>query len=182
MALSIKGERIRYFQYFFLPLGLSRSDNRFTRLVSRFWMAVKSRLGYRVLTFFGDFGTAPARCRSSTKKDCRPAPRVVDTWLMKYELTRHPSKGIWGEMAWCLVRLGFLIDTVRGNFGIPAEKMENITSLANDLLTMVWRNRRSVPGDILFSFIGKAQSLRLAFPETAFKLRSRYNCFPTRRA
>jgi hypothetical protein len=54
-----------------------------------------------------------------------------------------------------------VVDTVRGLFGIPAKKLDAISSFSRLLLTRARRNRRLVRADSLESFIGKAQSMRL---------------------
>jgi hypothetical protein len=97
---------------------------------------------------------------------------------LRYGLTRHPSKGVRGDGPQCLQRLGFVVDTVRGLFGIPAKKLDAISSFARHLLTRARTNRRLVRKYSLESFIGKAQSMRLAVPDTASHLRALYECVP----
>ena len=70
--------------------------------------------------------------------------------------------------------LGFIIVTVRGTFGVPASKLDKIEAGARRLLRMARCNARRVPMQELASFIGRAQSLRLAMPDTAFRLRALY--------
>jgi hypothetical protein len=53
--------------------------------------------------------------------------------------------------------------------------------VAQVLLGRVRCNALKVPGAGLKSFVGRAQSLRLAVPETAFRLRSLYDAIPPRR-
>jgi hypothetical protein len=72
------------------------------------------------------------------------------------------------------------MDTVRGLFGFPAKKLDAISSFARQLLTRAQRNRRLVRADSLESFIGKAQCVRVAVPDTALHLRALYNCVPAR--
>jgi Reverse transcriptase (RNA-dependent DNA polymerase) len=172
----------RYFQYLVLPFGWSRSGFWFCRLVQRFWMMVKKTLGYRVLSYVDDLAIAPSLGRAATAADCRKASRRLDELLRRYGLTRHPLKGVWGAGSQCLQYLGFMIDTHRGLFGVPAAKLDAISGMARQMLTRARRNRRLVRADVLESFIGKAQSLRLVVPDTAFRLRALYDCVPSRGA
>jgi hypothetical protein len=115
-----------YFQYLALPFGWSRSVYWFSRLVQRVWTTVKRTLGYRVLSYVGNFAIVPSLGRPSSLADCRRASRCVDALLLRYGLTRHPSKGVWGDGSQCLQHLGFVVDTVRGLFGIPAKQLDTI--------------------------------------------------------
>lgn len=166
---------VRYFQYIALPFGWSRSGYWFCRLVERFWTMVRKRLQYRVLSYVDDFAIAPSMGRAATMEDCNRASRKIDYLLVRYGLTRHPAKGVWGGGSQIIRHLGFIIDTVHGTFGVPEDKVLRVERLATGLLKLARRNRRRVPKKELASFIGKAQSLRLAVPETAFNLRSLYD-------
>jgi hypothetical protein len=162
----------RYFQYLVLPFEWSRSGYWFWRLVQRFWTMVKRTLGYLVLSFVDDFAIAPSLGRPASLADCRRASRHLDALFYRYGLTRHPSMGVWGDGSQCLQHLGFVVEIVRGLFGIQAKKLDAISSLARQLLTWAGRNRRLVRADSLESFIGKAQCMRVAAPDTAFHLRA----------
>jgi hypothetical protein len=54
--------------------------------------------------------------------------------------------------------------------------------MERQVLARARRNRRLVRADTLESFIGKAQRLRLAVPDMAFRLRELYPCVPSRGA
>jgi hypothetical protein len=97
------------------------------RLVSRFWIYVKSTLRYRVLSHIDDSFICPSLGRRSTEEDCAKAARVLDYLLDRYGLTRHPTKGIWGRVSQCVSHLGFVVDTKRGMFGVPAHKLEGVS-------------------------------------------------------
>jgi hypothetical protein len=145
----------RFFQYLVLPFGWSRSGYWFCRLVQRFWMMVKKTLGYWVLSYVDDFAFAPSLGRAATAADCRKASRCIDELLRMYGLTRHPLKGVWVAGSQCLQHLGFVIDTHRGLFGVPAAKLEAISGMVRQMLARARRNRRLVRADTLESFMGK---------------------------
>jgi Reverse transcriptase (RNA-dependent DNA polymerase) len=166
----------RYFQYLVLPFGWSRSGYWFSREVQRFWTMVKRMLGYRVLSYVDDYAIAPSLGRTASFADSQRASRRLDALLLRHGLTRHASKGVWGDGSQCLQHLGLVVDTVRGLFAIPAKKLDAILSIYRQLLTRARRNRRLVRADSLESFIGKAQSMRLAVPDTAFHLRALFDC------
>lgn len=97
---------------------------------------VKARYGYRVCSYVDDFAAASSLGRPSTKKDCLAASRTLDKLLARYSLTRHESKGIWGSGAQVVQHLGFMIDTIRGTFGVPDSKLDKIEIGARRLLRM----------------------------------------------
>jgi hypothetical protein len=74
-----------------------------------------------------------------------------------------------------LTHFGFMIDTVRGVFGVPGTKLGNREAPARRILRMERGDARWVPATDLASFIGRAQSLRLAVPDTSFGLRALYD-------
>lgn len=136
---------------------------------------VRKNLGYRVLSYVDDFAIAPSLGRPATEEDCLKASQKLDRLLSRYGLTRHPDKGVWGSGSQVIRHLGFIIDTVQGNFGVPEDKVCKVEGLARKLLKLARKNRRRVPKREVASFIGKAQSLRLAVPQTAFRLRALYD-------
>jgi hypothetical protein len=68
-----------------------------------------------------------------------------------------------------------MTDAVRGVFGVPATKLGKLEALARRFLRMGRSNSRRVPATDLASLFGRAQSLRLAVPGTAFCLRALYD-------
>jgi hypothetical protein len=74
-----------------------------------------------------------------------------------------------------LTHFGFMIDTVRDVFGVPGTKLGNREAPARRILRMERGDARWVPATDLASFIGRAQSLRLAVPDTSFRLRALYD-------
>jgi hypothetical protein len=117
----------------------------------------------------------PSVGRPATEADSLKASAKLGQLLVKYGLTRHRDKGVWNGGAQVLTHLGFMIDTVRGVFGVPPTKLGKMEALARRLLRMERRNARRVPVADLASFIGRAQSLRLAVPDTAFRLKALYD-------
>lgn len=166
----------RYFQYIALPFGWSRSGYWFCRLVERFWTMVRQRLSYRVRSYIDDFLIAPSMGRASTKQDYFRASALLDKLLDRYGLTRHPTKGVWGHGSQVLQHLGFIIDTHRGTFGVPAEKLDRVEEQARTIMKLARRNRRRLSKQLQAKFIGTAQSLSLAVPDAAFRLRALYDC------
>jgi Reverse transcriptase (RNA-dependent DNA polymerase) len=170
----------RYFQYLMLPFGWSRSGYWFSRLVQRFWTMVKWTLGYRVLSYVDDYAIAPSLGSPASLADCRRAWRRLDALLLRYGLTRQPSKGVWGDGSQCLQPLVFVVDTVRGLLAIPTKKLDAISSFSRQLLTRARHNRRLVRADSLEKFYRQSSEYAMAVPDTAFHLRALYDCVPAR--
>jgi hypothetical protein len=87
-------------------------------------------------------------------------------------------KGIWRDGSQCIEHLRFVIDTHRVSFGVPAQKLDAVSSMARQLLASARCDRRVIQFDSVESFIGKAESLGLAMPDTAFHLRALYDSVP----
>jgi Reverse transcriptase (RNA-dependent DNA polymerase) len=124
VSVKLMDGTVRYFRYLVLPCGWSRSGYCFSRLVSRFLTTIKSRCGYRVLSYVDDYLICPSTGRASTKMDCLRASDRLDKLLLRYGLTRHLKKGVWSGGSQVLQHLGFVIDSVRGSFGVPASKLD----------------------------------------------------------
>jgi hypothetical protein len=59
----------------------------------------------------------------------------------------------------CLVHLGFVLDTVRCTFGIPAAKVEKILGKVKQLMGCMRRNRRQAQRTLVAIFVGVCASL-----------------------
>jgi hypothetical protein len=66
--------------------------------------------------------------------DCLRSSACLDKLLLRYGLTRHSKQGILGGVSQVLQHLGFGIDSVRGSFGVPASKLDKVSSMAQALL------------------------------------------------
>lgn len=166
----------RWFQYVALPFGWRLSGYWFVRLVGRFTAMLRRTLRYRVLQYVDDFLVAPSVGRHSTRRDCLRASKLITRLLAYYGIKRHPEKGIWGGGTTCIVHLGFVIDTVRCTFGVPAVKLEKVSSMAKRLMMCVRRNRRQAQRSLIASFVGVCASLSLAVPDARFFLRGLHDC------
>lgn len=162
----------RYFKCIFYPFGWSRSDHWFCIIVNRFWTMMKTRYGYRVCSYVDYFAAAPSMVRASTLAGCSKASALLDRFIIRYGITCHPTKGVLGARSQVIQHLGFMINTKRGTFGVPASKQKNIENLAKRIIRMARCNARRVLLRDLASFIRRAQSLRFTVPGTAFCLRA----------
>lgn len=130
---------------------------------------------YRVCPYVDDWVIAPSFGRATKSADSHSPSTGLHTLLERYDQTRNPSKGAWGGGAQVLEHLGFVIDTVNGTFEVPAVKMEKTEMAAMSLISMARCNPRRVPAKVLSPFFGRAQSLRLAVPDTPLLLRALYD-------
>lgn len=161
----------RYFRYIGLPFGWRHSGYWFIRLTSRFTTLLRSKLGFRVIHYVDDFLILPSVGRPSSRRDCLRASRLISRLLKHFGLRRHPEKGVWGGGSTCMTHLGFVIDTVRCRFGVPARKVDKVVSMAKLMMQAVRRNRRQISKSTVLSFAGTCSSLSLAVPDTRFHLR-----------
>ena len=184
-CLSIRPEDRRYvtfelggelFQCAALPFGWCNSPYFFTKLMRVFVQHIRApfgRVGLRVLPYLDDFlfmidglGAAHAGVRF-----------VLDTLAM-LGLVPHPKKCHW-EPTQVLEHLGFFIDTHRGLFYVPAQKVRKFAVLARDLICRALRSKRWVSRSMLARFCGVAISALLAIPPARFFLRELYMCLPS---
>jgi hypothetical protein len=127
-----------------------------------------------VLSYIDDFLIYTSLGRRSTEEDCVKASKTLDGLLARYGLIRHSRKGVGGRGSQVVMYLGLVVDTKRGKFGVPSQKLYNTSERARKLLARVRVNRRQVPAKKLETFVGKVQVLRLAVPDTAFRPRALY--------
>ena len=181
-CLSVRPEDRRYFTFELegelfqcaaLPFGWCNSPFYFTKLMRVFVQHLRSpfgRVGLRVLPYLDDFlfivdGLA----------DALAAVSYVQDTLRMLDLVPHPRKCHW-EPTQVLEHLGFVIDTLRGLFYVPAAKVRKFAVLAKDLICRAVRAKRWIPRKLLASFCGVAVSALLAIPPARFFLRELYNC------
>jgi hypothetical protein len=169
--------KLRYFRYLALPFGWSRSGYWFSRLASPYLATFKSRFGYRVLSYVDHYLICRSTGTASKKMDCLRVLTRLDKLFLRYGITRHPKIGFGGWVS-MLQHLNFIVDSVRGSFGVPASKLDKVSSMDRSLLRRFRCNARKAPRAELESFIGKAQILRLAVQQTALRLRALYDAIP----
>ena len=181
-----------------LPMGWNASPYLFCRLMHQMvrWLrnpamaedrrlrrptrALRKRLrgqrwrGIRVLPFVDDYLFV---CDSH--EHALSVRAEVEATLQRLGLSRNPKKGIW-EPTQVLEHLGLRIDLAKGVFQAPNDKLDNIRSVARNLLGMAARERRWVPVRMLATLAGKAQFLYLAIPAARFYLRELHDVMATK--
>ena len=181
-CLSIRPQDRRYvtfelegelFQCAALPFGWCNSPYYFTKLMRVFVQHIRApfgQVGLRVLPYLDDFlfvidGLSAAYA----------GVRFVQATLSMLGLVPHPRKCLW-EPTQVIEHLGFVIDTHRGLFYLPAHKVRKLAMLAKDIICRALRGKRWVPSRMLASFCGLAVSALLAIPPARFFLRELYTC------
>jgi len=94
-----------------MPFGLKVAPFLWTKVCRPVVHALR-REGFRVISYFDDFGGAPptqAPTESTAGEALAGGERVRDMFT-QLDLTLHPTKGVW-EGTDCLPLLGFLVDT-----------------------------------------------------------------------
>ena len=173
VTFELQGE---VFQCAALPFGWCNSPFYFSKLMRVFVQHIRApfgRVGLRVLPYLDDFlflidGLSAAHA----------GVRFVQDVLSMLGLVPHPTKSHW-EPTQELCHLGFYIDTHRGLFYVPAQKVRKISVLAKDLICRALRSQRWVSHGTLASFCGVAVSALLAIPPARFFLRELYLCLHT---
>ena len=187
-CLSIRPEDRRYmtfelegelFQCAGLPFGWCNSPYYFTKLMRVFVQHVRApfgRAGLRVLPYLDDFLFLIDGRTAALAGVC-----FVQDVLDQLGLVPHPRKCHW-EPTQQIEHLGFMIDTHRGVFYLPAQKVRKISVysvLAKDLICRALRCKRWLPSHLLAQFCGVAVSALLAIPPARFFLRELYCCMHT---
>ena len=166
LTFSFEG---RLYQFNVLPFGLSTAPLVFTKLmrpVVSFWRSK----GLRLLPYLDDF-----LFLSSTIQEAGANRNLVENTLNCLGLQRNVAKGQWDPVT-SLVHLGVGIDTTSTTFFVPEDKLLILKASARSILSYACSHRRWVQGPKLQSFLGFAQSLRVAVPLTNTNLRSMYDC------
>ena len=181
-CLAIRPEHRRYFtfevdgelfQCAALPFGWCNSPYYFTKLMRAVVQHLRSpygRVGLRVLPYLDDFlflidGLVAAHAGVA----------LVKATLDMLGLVWHPRKSLWTPTQ-RIDHLGFVIDTVRGTFSLPATKVRRLAVMAKDIICRALRSRRWIASMLLASFCGLAVSALLAIPPARFFLRELYSC------
>ena len=101
----------------------------------------------------------------------------VDRTLQQAGLTRHPTKGQFGEPSQVLHdHLGYEVNLPCNLLRVPERRCAKIRSLALALLREARRHQRLVPTQLLQQFTGTACSTSRAVRCARFHLRSLYDC------
>jgi hypothetical protein len=130
--------------------------------------------GVKILPFVDDFLVI-----ASSVPEALQQRAFVNDLLDRLGLLRAPDKGQW-EPVQTLDHLGLTIDTRIGQFRAPAKKLDNLATLARQLLYTSNASARYVPARLLAQLAGKAQFLYLAIPPARFYLRELHNVVGTK--
>lgn len=130
--------------------------------------------GMRVLPYVDDF-----LCLARTRAEALACRARVERVLRQLGLTRHPEKGYW-EPCQRLEHLGLEVDSEKGLFLVPPQKLAELERQAKAILGIASANRRLVRVRTLAAFVGYAQSVELACPAARFYLRALHDVMATR--
>lgn len=184
MAICVHGE---FFRFPSLPFGWCNSPYFFTEFIAEFNCILRSGSGTRIprlpnslapvtlrtLAFLDDFLVMFRR-----KKQAEFIALYIVQLALKLGISLHPTKTDW-QPKQTRQHLGMLIDTVHGEFRVPASKLARIKGLAKDILCHAGRNQRYVSQKSLKSFAGLGVSLYIALPRARMYLRSIYDVLRT---
>ena len=130
----------------------------------------------RIFPYLDDFPAV-----DSDQQALLAARKTTSDLLQRLGLQRHPDKGQWTPTQ-TICHLGILIDTQKGIFQVPSDKLASIKSNARSLLTQAKRHRRWCPTHRLEAFVGTGMSLTLALPAARTWSRSLYDALAARRS
>ena len=187
MAVCIHGE---YFRFAGLPFGWTNSPYFFTEFMGEFTAILRSGRGtspigagpYRVpacvhrtfttlrtLAFLDDFLLMFRRLR-----DGLSISTYVKALAARLGLSLHPTKTCWTPKQ-SRRHLGIIVDSLKGEFRVPPDKLSRVRAMAKDILCHAARNRRFVTPKSLTKFAGLCVSLYIAMPAARMYLRSIYD-------
>jgi hypothetical protein len=131
-------------------------------------------IGVRCLPYLDDF-----MFMVQGRREAYRIREWVGLTLERLGLQRQPAKGHWRPTQ-VLDHLGLRVDTRRGLYLVPPDRVNRIQSTAKDLLCRAARDRRLVPARRLASFAGLVQSVYLAVPPARYFTRSLYDVISTK--
>ena len=183
MAICVHGE---YFRFPSLPFGWCNSPYFFTEFVAEFNCILRSGRGssfarapyplpasvsvsLRTLAFLDDFLVMFRK-----RKQAQYIAAYIVALAASLGITLHPTKTDWNPKQ-TRQHLGMLIDTVKGEFRVPSDKLARIRGMAKDILCHAGRNKRFVTPKSLKSFAGLGVSFYIALPQARMYLRAIYD-------
>ena len=182
MAICVHGD---FFRFPSLPFGWCNSPYFFTEFIAEFNYIVRSDRGphfarapfslptassvsLRMLAFLDDFLVM------FRKRQAQYISAYIVSLAASLGITLHPTKTDWDPKQTCQ-HLGMLVETVKGEFHVPANKLARIRCMAKDILCHARPNKRYVSPKSLKSFAGLGVSLYIALPRARMYLRSIYD-------
>lgn len=183
MAICVHGE---FFRFPSLPFGWCNSPYFFTEFIAEFNCILRSGRGthfarapfsspaissvsLRTLAFLDDFLVMFRK-----RRQAQYIAAYIVSLAASLGITLHPTKTDWDPKQ-TRQHLGMLVDTVKGEFRVPADKLARIRCMAKDILCHAGRNKRYVTPKSLKSFAGLGVSLYIALPQARMYLRSIYD-------
>ena len=134
------------------------------------WLRRRRRLtGARILPFVDDFAVFANSFDEAQQRRDQVFTLLHDLGLSVHETKGHHTPVQVGE------HLGMTLDFEKGEFRAPPKKLEDIASLAKQILYRAAAHRRWISVKTLASLTGKAQFLHLAIPAAKFYLREAHD-------
>ena len=181
--------RTVFFRFPLLPFGWCNLPYFFTEFIAEFTCILRSGQGtrptrvpllfpssevsLRTLVFLDDFLVMLRRCRHA-----RFIAAYIVSLAARLGISLHLVKAD-RQPKQTRQHLGMLVDTVQGEFVVPALKLARIRSMAEDILCHAGRNKWYVTPKSLKSFAGLGVSMHIAVPQARMYLRSIYDVLRT---
>ena len=189
-TFMINGEAL---QYVGLPMGWSDSPYIFSRVMREFVSILRRRKPIlddsgeqsmvrhcrwivKVLPYLDDFLFIVR-----TKRQGVGIGRYIKAVMKALGLAWSEGKSAWAPVQ-CIQHLGLIVDSVRGQFQVPAEKLRELKLLAKHLLSEVRRHKGYVKARLIARFTGKCIFVLPAIPVAKFFLRALHDCLRTKRS
>lgn len=137
---------------------------------------MRNMLGYRVLWYLYDVLVAPQNRKAATVAYFFRASTRLDQVLERLGIARHPTNGVWGDLAQELDHLGFHLSTISMRFTVTEKKQGKMKRIRGNLLHQASQGKGMVSAECLTSVCGSAVSLMLAVPLARFYNRFLYEC------
>ena len=186
MAICVHNE---YFRFPTLPFGWCNSPYYFTEFIAEFNCILRSGLGTAITRCLGSLPASQVSLRTLAFLDDflvmfrkRKHAEYIATYIvslaLKLGLALHPLKTDW-QPKQTRHHLGMLIDTAKGEFRVPAEKLARVRAMAKDILCHAGRNKRFVTQKSLKSFACLGVSFYIALPQARMYLHAIYDVLRT---
>lgn len=131
-----------------------------------------------MLLYLDDILEEPQSSKAATAADCLRASTRLYHVLERLDISRHPTKGVWGDGAQELEYLYFHVSTISMRSTATEKRRFRMKRMEGKLLRQSSQGKGTVSAECLTSSCGSAMSLMLSVSFAMLYTRSLHDLMP----